>query len=303
MEHAVYVCTWSQSSEGFALWLKSRPQIQAKAATYAEAELGLIRAIQQAMGAMQAVLEFDPPLPRSSLEQKYASPELYLIGGDERFETNAPRWSRSESPADVDQRLRWNDEFYSAPVCRKCKYPAGRRSDKPLALQYAPGGYDGAFGSVGTDGGPTHQIVSTEFLALLSDEEKSRLDFRATIRKGRRTFHELIGPDGPPLVATSGLKPNGWRCTACEHRTWGYWIEGLAISSFIARCDLAQQLTGVFTVGVAPEIQLAVTAARWQELVGRKGTRGFTSCLLGVSPDHEVMRCPDVPTLEERIQR
>ena len=248
MEHAVYVCTWSQSSEGFALWLKSRPQIQARAATYAEAELGLIEAIEQAMGTMQVVLEFDPPLPRSSLEEKYASPELYLIGGDDRFEPDAPRWSPSESPADVDQRLRWNDEFYDAPVCRKCRYPTGRRSDKPLTLQYAPSGYDGAFGSVGTDGGPTHQIVSAEFLALLSDEEKSRLDFRATIKKGRRKFYELIGPDGPSLVATSGLKPSGWRCSACGHRTWGYWIEGLAISAFIAREDLPPLLSGVFTV-------------------------------------------------------
>jgi len=71
--------------------VKSRPQIQSEAAAFADAELGLIEAIQEAGGATQAVLLFQPPLPKSSLEEKYARPELYLIGGDERFEMDAPR--------------------------------------------------------------------------------------------------------------------------------------------------------------------------------------------------------------------
>ena len=296
MEHGVYICCWNRSSEGLTFWVKARPHVRASAPTYAEAEEKLIEAIQDAGGAMQAVMEFDPPLPKSTLEEKYSRPEVYLIGGDDRFETDAPRWKGSESVEEVDDRLRWLDAFYDQPVCRKCKYTSGRRIDKPVTLTYAPSKYDGAFGSFGTDGGPNHQLISEEFLALLTPDEKRSLEFQPTIRKRGRKFFELIGPEGPPPVAVAGLKISGWRCTKCDHRTWGYWVEGLAISSFVARSDLSARLSGVFTVGTYPEIQLAVTALRWKELLGKKGTRGFASRQLGVAPDHEVVRRPQLAT-------
>ena len=250
---------------------------------------------------MQAVMEFDPPLPRSTLEEKYGRPEVYVIGGDDRFETDAPRWKWAESVQEVDERLRWLDAFYDQPVCRKCKHTFGRRNDKPVTLKYAPSKYNGAFGSFGTDGGPTHQLVTEEFLALLTPDEKHRLEFQPTIRKRGRKFFELIGPEGPPPVAVAGLKIRGWRCTKCDHRTWGSWVEGLAISSFVARSDLSAWSNGVFTIGTFPEIQLAVTAHRWKELLGKKGTRGFASSQLGVVPDHEVVRRPELPTYEEQL--
>lgn len=103
---------------------------------------------------MQAVLEFDPPLPKSDAEKEYCSPEIYLICGDDRFETDAPRWKHSESIREVNGRLRWHDAFCTQPVCRKCKHTGGRRSDKPITLAYALSRYDGAFGSIGTDVDP-----------------------------------------------------------------------------------------------------------------------------------------------------
>jgi len=233
------------------------------------------------------------------LEEKYSSPEIYLIGGDDRFETDAPRWRWSESDQEIEDRLRWLDAFYDEPVCRKCKYTSGRRNDKRVTLTYA-GKYDGAFGSFGTDGGPNHQIVSEEFLALLTDAEKRSLGFQPSIRKGRKKFYELVGPEGPAHVAVGGMKISGWRCTQCDHRTWGYWVEGMTINSFVARSDMSPPPIGVFTVGTSPEIQLAVTAPRWKELLGKKGTRGFASRQLGVVPDHEVVRRPELPTAEER---
>jgi len=76
----------------------------------------------------------------------------------------------------------------------------------------------------------------------------------------------------------------------------------MSIDSFIAGSDLAPSLNGVFTVGDSPEVKLAVTAARWKELVGRKGTRGFVSRLLGVVPDREVVRDPELPSYDERLR-
>lgn len=299
MEHGVYICSWSRSSEGFTLWVKSRPQTRASAPTFAEAEELLIGAIQDAGGAMQAVLEFEPPLPKSTLEQKYSNPEIYLIGGDDRFETDAPRRKSFESPDEIEERLRWLDAFYSRPVCRKCLYTSGRRNNNLVTLTYT-GKYDGAFGSFGRDGGPQHQLVSEEFLSLLKPEERSSLEFQPTVRKGRKKFYELVGPEGPPSVAIVGVKVTGWRCAQCDYRTWGYWVEGMAIHSFVARSDLPRHLGGVFTIGAFPEIELAVTASRWKELLGQKGTRGFVSRQVGVVPDHEVVRRPELPTVEQQ---
>jgi hypothetical protein len=245
---------------------------------------------------MQAVIEFDAPLPKSILEEKYTTPEVYLIGGDDRFKTDAPRWRWSESAQEMEEHLRWLDEFYDKPVCRMCKYTAGRRNGKPMTLTYAPSNYDGAFGSLGTDGGPNHQIVSEDFLTLLTPVEKRSLEFQSTIRKRGKKFFELVGPEGPPHVAVSGINISGWRCTRCEHRRWGYWVEGMAINSFVARADLSIPPIGVFTVGTFPEIELAVTAPRWKELLGRKGARGFASRPLGVVPDQEVVRRPELPS-------
>lgn len=297
MEHSVYICGWNQDSEGFTLWVKSQPRIRASAPTYVEAEARLIEAIRNAGGAMQAVIEFEHPLPQSTQEEKYSQPELFLICGDDRFETDAPRRSALESADEIEERLRWLDTFYDRPVCRQCRFTAGRRNDKPVTLTYA-GKYDGAFGTFGTDGGPNHQLVSEEFLALLKPDERRRLEFQPTVRKGRRKFYELVGPEGPAPVAVAGLALRGWRCPRCDHRTWGSWVEGLAINTFIARTDLPAETSGVFSIGTFPEIQLAVTASRWKELLGRKGTRGFTSRRLGVVPEHDVVRYPELPTYD-----
>jgi hypothetical protein len=290
MEDGVYVSSWSRSRDGFTLWVKSRPRIRASAPTYDEAEERLIEAIQDNGGATVAVLEFDPPLPKSRRDGKYSSPEIYLIGGDERFETDAPRWKWSESAQEKEERLRWLDGFYEKPVCRNYKYTSNRRSDRPVTLAYAGGRYDGAFGCLGTDGGPSHQIVSEEFLALLTKGEKRGLEFQPTILKGRRKFFELVGPEGAPHVGVRGINSSGRRCAQCHHWTWGLGIKEMAIQSFVARSDLPGDLPGVFTVGTFPEVEPAVTGVRWKDIVGRKGTRGFVSRLLGVVADHEVLR-------------
>lgn len=297
MEHHVYVCSWSHSATGFALWVKARPKLRGEGATYDEAEARLIRAIQDAGGAMTAVLEFDPPLPKSPLTAKYASPEILLVTADSAFQIEEPRATAAETREEMWARQRWPGEYYEGPICPKCRYAAGRRTAKPLPIAELESGYDGACGMIGY-ARATHQLVSEEFVELLTTEERARLELRPVIRTGRRKFFELVGPEGPPLVAVAGMKVSGWRCDACDHRTWGYWSEVLNIHDFVARSGVPLDAS-VFTVGTYPEIKLVVTAARWKEMVGRKGTRGFTSGLLGIAPDEEVVRRPELPTAEE----
>src|SRR5262249_13298260 len=226
MEDNVYLCTWKQEKKGFALWPKSRPHLRVYAHTYAEAEELLIDKIQEAGGAMCAVLEFDPPLPKSSFQQKYANPELYLIHGDDPFETDAQRRRSFENAKEVNERKQYEDAFFECPVCRKCGAATSARNNKPLSLAYAPGSrFDGGFGYVGTDAGTILHIVSEDFIALLTVGERKRLQFRQVDRKhGGRSFFELVGPAGAPFVAIPKLEANGWRCTACGYRCWGYEI-------------------------------------------------------------------------------
>lgn len=303
MEHNVYICSWSQSASGYKLWVSSCPRLCGEAPTYQEAEERLIKAIQDAGGAMHAVMEFDRPLPKTVLEAKYTKPEIYLIGGDDRFETDSPAVMSPGSEAYEEEQLKYTNDYFQFPVCKKCKYAMSPRSEIPLTINYTPPRFDGAFGYAGRWGSTTIQLLSEDFIELLTEREKDHLQLRPVVRKRRgRRFYELLGPAGPPFIAVAGLECKGWRCTECGHRVWGYWIKDLSIDSFVAASDLPSPLPSLFTVGTVPEISLAVTAGRWKELVGKKGTRGFTSRLLGVVPGTEVIRCPELPTYEECLQ-
>ncbi len=294
MENKVYNCGWSRSSEGFCLWTTTKPAVRVTATTYAQAEDEFLEAIREQGGAMHSVLEFVPPLPPSELTAKYSSPELYLISGDDRFQTDAPRSVPFETAQARESRLIWLDSFYQAPVCRRCVAPTASRSERPLLLAHAPAD-DGAFGQAGTEGSTHIQIVSEDFLALLSEDERERLMFHPVSRKGRgRKFFELVGPVGTPFVGVMNLPVKGWGCSACNRSTWGYWVDGLAIHSFMAASDLPQPLPGIFTVGTATEIHLCATGARWRELVGKKGVRGFVSRPFGVVSDRELVRLPSL---------
>jgi hypothetical protein len=233
---------------------------------------------------------------------RYSRPELYLIGGDDRFEVLAVKGQPFEDPEQLERRLRALDTFYEVPVCRTCKRTVGRRSDAPLTLKHVDADYDGAFGCLGADGGPQHQVVSEQFLELLTPGERSGLKLRPVLSRSRKRFFELVGPEGPPPVAVAGMHVSGWRCASCGYRTWGYWIDGMEIHSFVAQADLPASSSGVFTVGAFPEIEIAVTGARWSTLVGRNGTSGFVARPLGVVPDAEVIRQPDLPSYEEALR-
>jgi hypothetical protein len=303
MEHNVYLCKWSQGARGFALWLASQPNIRAEAETYSEAEIRFIEAIRSAGGAMQCVLEFETPLPTSELVAKYSDPELYLICGDDRFETDAPKRIPFETIEEREERWRWADTFFQSPVCRKCGYATGKRSLKSLPIRYARNQFDGAFGYVG-GGNLNHiEILSEQFLDLLTVGERRGLQLRRIEGRGRlQRFYELLGPEGPPFIGVVGFDTSGWRCSVCGYRTFGYWIDGVDIQHFVARSDLSPQHLGVFTVGGRYEVRLVVTAERRLEVIGANGTRGFVSARLGVVPEHEVIREPDLRTTDEILK-
>ena len=294
MEDDVYLCGWTQSAEGFELWVRSRPHIRAQGSTYLEAEEAFLEAIIQAGGAYHAVLEFVPPLPRSEFDEKHSRPELFLIAGDDRFETDEPRRIPFETDAECAQRQSWYDAFFVAPCCKVCMMPPGRRNERRLRLTHVRSSYDGGF--VLLAGAMLH-VFSERFLMLLSKDERQQLQFQLVDRrrKSAKQFFELVGPSGPPFVALAGREVNGWQCSACGTRVFGYeYSPETMIHSFIAHADLPTALPPVFTVGAQPNVSLCVTAERWASLVSRPGTRGLTSRLLGVAPDDETVRIPNL---------
>ena len=133
--------------------------MRAEASTYLLAEERLCEAIRERDGVMQTVLEFDPPLPRSEQESRYSRPELCLICGDDRFETDAPRAAAFETGENREDRLAWLDTFFERPVCRKCGAASSARSERPLRLTCTPRQYDGAFGRLGSDGATYAEIL------------------------------------------------------------------------------------------------------------------------------------------------
>jgi len=46
-----------------------------------------------------------------------------------------------------------------------------------------------------------------------------------------------------------------------------------------------------------------MTAARWGQLRGKPGTKGIVSKQIGVAPDSDVVRTPELPTLQEQEEK
>lgn len=286
MEGGVYVCEWKRTPKGYQVWVKGETMLFGRGPTFDDARDALVDKICLYNGDGEAVLELDPPLPATQTEAKYTQPELMTIGSSATFEA-----------AETASSL------YAGPICSTCGGVTSGRSDKPLTVACLPPGVDGAFGHIGHALGHLY-VFSENFISLLTDEERRRLVLRpvqllaeAGKQADTRKFYELLGPGGPTAVSGQGLKASGWRCEACGYRTFGHWMDDPRIDGFVAAEDLPAPLPTVFSVGTL-EVRLCTTAARWREMVGRNGTRGLTSCRMGVVPAGEVVRDVVLPTLD-----
>ena len=175
-------------------------------------------------GAMQAVLEFAPPLPKTALEEKYSRPELYLICGDDTFQTFVPRRKWSETAAEVDERLRWSDGSLCAAVPQLPEHLQSTGSAISLELDATPERCDGGFGFCGPMR-PTAFDLHRSVPEPANGGRTPASRFSARRAKGAKKFYELLGPAGPPHVAVAGLALKGRRCPRCDFRRFGHWID------------------------------------------------------------------------------
>lgn len=300
MEDDVYVCSWSKTKNGYEMWLKSRPQVRSLGESYEEAAETLVESIQDAGGAIHAVLEFDPPLQPAENVKEFLNPSIVTIWGDDCFEQGGPRRSGSfANAAERDAHLAWDDAHYEGGCCGRCNHPLGTRTAKVLELSYVRSGYGGGFVSIK---GGTSYVFSETFLALLTDQERESLELRKVVRSksSRVSYYELIGPSGPKKVGLKHVKPHsGWVCDDCGYQCFSYSRTGFDLRDFVAAEDLPNPLPGIFTVGTQPHVELTATSKRWAELVGQKGTRGMLSEPIGVLPTERVEHHPQLRKLSE----
>ncbi|HQR07655.1 MAG TPA: hypothetical protein PLN21_12580 [Gemmatales bacterium] len=299
MESQVYYGEWKKGKAGFTLWVKDHPEWKGIGHTYEEAEEKLLDAILwgNKQGVTHAVIEYLKPLPASVQTAKYCHPQLMILAGDERPDTDAPRWKGSETTLELDERLRWTDAFYELPVCRACKAANSPRTSKPITIVSMDSGYDGLFAHTSTTPMNMHYLYSDAFLELLTDEERGRLQFQPALnQQNKKKYFELIGPAGPALVGIRSKPVQGWKCSTCGHRWFGYWSRDFSLNMFVAKDDLPSPLPSMFTIGRLPDIHLVATAERWSQLVGKKGAKKIISTPIGVVAGNEIVREPELPT-------
>jgi hypothetical protein len=296
MEELIYVCTWERSGETYCVWVKDSPDVRAVGLTFEGAAENLIETIAKSGGAHHSRLEFAPPAPTPKSLEKFLVPELFVIGGDTRFDIVRPPRRIEKTDLRKVGVVVWGEAFFSVRPCASCHWVPGPRNERQLELASVPSGFDGSFGSIGSGwAAPTRQIFSAAFLDLLRDDERGMLQFRSVSSTGRGRFFELMGPTGANCVALVGRRAQGWRCETCGHKLFWYQENNSGLHQFVASVDLPIPLPGLFTIGSAAEVQLVATAVRWEGLIGLRGTRGFVSRRLGVLPDSSMLRTPDLP--------
>lgn len=318
MEDFVYVCRWRFDADGYSLWHKDRPKCRARGQTLEQAEESLILAIQKRRGAVTPIFEFDPPLPPGELNGLLTVPRLLIVGGDESFDPTGPhrttvmdtataasipndqlleriREHNAWRVAEDERRRAWADSFFEKPPCRNCRQATSRRTSRPLELTHSLTRADGALGFLSHYGGAVARIFSEQFLDILAPAERSSLQFQGVVlKRSKRKFYELIGPEGIPYVHVRDLPCTGWKCPECGYRIWGYWKGGISFNRVVAQADLPSPLPSLFTIGTLPEIELCLTAERWSELVGRTGTRQFVSSPVGVISNDRMLSEPEL---------
>jgi hypothetical protein len=277
MEGQVYLCSWKRVQGRFRVWLQSNRRVAAEAKTFQEASDALWERIIETFNDGEAVLEYQPPPPPEPAVRRFLDPPLVSVIGNMRA------------------RLANADELYTEGLCPQCREPRGRRTEAPALLEDLASGYEGGFS------GPARIVFfSDRFLALLSDAERGRFDWRPVRRadRGRKAFFEMIGVPEIPLVAVAGLDfRRPWVCDTCRQPcALRYFQPDFEICEFVCRSDLPRPLPGCFTIGFGQTASLVLRQERWTELAGRPGTKGLLSRAVGVVDERECVRdLPRVP--------
>ena len=86
----VFLCKWKKTATGYKFWLKGKPAIWAEAEDIEETWIKLSQEImsyrEDICSFADVQLEFEPPITEK--HQEFFNPELFVIYGDEPFESS-----------------------------------------------------------------------------------------------------------------------------------------------------------------------------------------------------------------------
>ena len=286
MEGRVYVCSWKKAGKRFRVWVKSRPKLAAEGDTFVEADEALWSVIIDATGDGENQREYAPPAPVASELKEFLKPALVVLAGDT-----------------IDRAV--GDSQYDGATCVTCGYRAGSRTAEPLVVADMDSGYEGnmvkiswrPFASV------MRHTFSEEFLALLRPAERKRFTWRKIERPGRakKVYYELLAASVVvPQTGVTGLpQQGGWRCETCGHSVFPQYVGYDWPLYWICATDLPGPLPTCFGVSHENSLALCMTAKRWRDLVGKRGTRGILSHDVGVMPPDRCDRAPKLKSVAE----
>lgn len=277
-EGHTYRCSWSLTPSGYRLWVMGDPELVREHTSFTEAAQELAYAILDKTGDGEAQLEFEPPAPGAELR-----PPALL-----RF------WELG-----LHDTVRFANarESYDGGLCDNCLMPLGPRTHVPLEVVTAlPRTHllDSRMTDVGIGGGPSPRIFSPAVVALLTDAERARFEWRPVRAAGRETkYVELVHRTPPtPKAAPLGATARHSRCETCGFTSLYVEQVGNEPFRFISTRDLPDPPPSALAMGTVGDSGLLISDARRREMLAQKGTRWLTTEPVSVIPEALVDRAP-----------
>jgi hypothetical protein len=255
-EGKIYRCTWTRIPAGYRVWLKSDPSITAEHADFEAADELLYQRIMEATGDGENQHQYVPPPPDPAGSSGRG--RLWLLGREGVV-------TMSHEPP-----------YFDGGLCDECVMPLGPRTSLPLDVSALKGGGNAASVRWRGAGGPNLTIVSERLLETFTESERAGIEWRrVTGASPRRAFFEVV-PRTPtiPYVLPAGPGLVAERCETCGF-TWGSYYKGSSLSDdCVSEADLPNPARTLLVVDQWTHAALAVTEARWRELVGQPSLKG-----------------------------
>jgi hypothetical protein len=283
MEGRVYVCSWSYDGRLYRVWVRSRPTVCAEHASFEQADIALADAICGAFGDGEGLHEYDRSRPDTTNVPGLVTVFVILSGTSKATAENL-------------------EELYEGDRCRSCDIRP-KRTSVPARLTEVEGDGGGARDTAKPWKPLPLTFFSEAFLNLLTPAERAVGDWRRVERPGRakKVYYELVGSRlHVPVVALAPVVEEVWnlslatargdaltlnRCRLCGYENGPIYLcmpRGLP-AWYLDESTLPSPLPPSLTTGQPPnEFRFCLPRKRWQEILGKPGTRGVTSSEVGV---------------------
>jgi hypothetical protein len=183
-----------------------------------------------------------------------------------------------------EMQIDWSSTpLFSAKVCSYCGNPAVERTASSLRLSSIRSRGNGASAQ-------GFYLFSEEFVATLSDRERSSFDWRPVETK-KRTHRRYLECRAKNPVALRGKRGISVR-NECEYcgspKGYIHDLRLCPVLRLVSRADLSEPLPSVFGVGSTTSTELCMTAERWNQLAKTEAAKGLDSSDVGVLDANEV---------------